>query len=98
LFQLVVLCFCTTPGSGSVVVFFCTTAPLPQVVVELCDPGAGVVVVVCDDDAGAAAGAGITMAGGDSTFLLKHPATNNAADAAMVGIKIRCRPITTLLE
>jgi hypothetical protein len=102
LFQLVVLCFCTTPGATSVVVFFWTTAPLPQVVLEVCVPGAGmVVVVVCDVDAGATTvgGATWTKGGGgdstvlDSTVLLKHPAPISAADTARADIVIPGRTI-----
>jgi hypothetical protein len=44
--HVVVLCFCNTPGAGSVTVFFCVTAPLSQVVVEVFAAGAGVIVVV----------------------------------------------------
>jgi hypothetical protein len=44
-FQVVVVCFWTTPGDGSVTEFLCTTAPLFQVVVEVLVPGAGVTVV-----------------------------------------------------
>ena len=102
MFQLVVLCFCTTPGATSVVVFFWTTAPLPQVVLEVCVPGAGmVVVVVCDVDAGATTvgGAIWTTGGGgdstvlDSTVLLKHPAPISAADTARADIVIPGRTI-----
>jgi hypothetical protein len=101
LFQLVVLCFCTTPGATSVVVFFWTTAPLPQVVLEVCVPGAGmVVVVVCDVDAGATTAGGVTWTTGggdstvlDSTVLLKHPAPISAADTARADIAIPGRTI-----
>ena len=101
MFQLVVLCFCTTPGATAVVVFFWTTAPLPHVVVEVCAPGAGVVVVVvCDVDAGATTAGGVTWTTGggdstvlDSTVLLKHPALINAADTARVDITIPGRSI-----
>lgn len=90
LFQLVVLCFCTTPGATSVVVFFWTTAPLPQVVDELCVAGTCVVVVVvCEVVAGATTAGGVTWTTGgggstvfDSTVLLKHPAPISAADTA----------------
>jgi hypothetical protein len=95
LFQLVVLCFCTTPGATSVVVFFWTTAPLPQVVVEFCAPGTGVVVVVvCDVDAGATTAGGVTCTTGgdstvlDSTVLLKHPAPISAVDTVRADINI----------
>jgi hypothetical protein len=47
LLHVVVVCFCTIPGAGSLTVFFCITAPLSQVVTEVRDPGAGVIVVVC---------------------------------------------------
>ena len=61
MFQLVVLCFCTTPGATSVDVSFWITAPLPQVVDELCVAGTSlVVVVVCDVVAGATIGGGVT--------------------------------------
>jgi hypothetical protein len=88
LFQLVVLCFCTTPGATSVVVFFWTTAPLPGMVV----------VVVCDVVAGTTGGLTWTTGGGastvfDSTVLLKHPAPINAAPTVKADITIPGRSI-----
>lgn len=85
LFQVVVVCFCTTPGNGSVTVSFCTTAPLSQVVVEVFVPGAGVIVVVCVPGMLVTTG-GVTWttAGGAGTVstslvvLEKQPATINA--------------------
>ncbi len=56
-FQVVVVCFCNTPGAGSVTVCFCTTAPLSQVVVVVCEPAAGgIALVVCEFCAGATGG------------------------------------------
>src|SRR5262249_5519627 len=92
-FHVVVVCFFTTPGSGSVTVFFCSTAPLSQVV-EVCVPGAGVIVVVWVVGVVVTTG-GVTWTTGGGVVctsfvvLEMQPATVNAAIAAMAGDKIR---------
>ena len=96
LFHVVVVCFCTIPGDGSVTVFFCITAPLSQVVTEVCVPGVGVIVVICVPGTVVATGGVTWTTGGGggtvSTSLVvfeKQPATVNAKDAAIAGDKIR---------
>jgi hypothetical protein len=93
-FQVVVVCFCSTPGEGSVTVFFSITAPLSQVVVELRVPGAGVIVVVCVPGTAVTTGGFTCTTGGGagtvSTSLVvfeKQPPTTSEAVAVMAANK-----------